>query len=273
MVKFNPNDKDFVEVTEVDGVDISCLMKYAAGFYQKKAGTDQFYQEQHMAEWWSGNEYLKVLRDLRFWMRRINGYAPPTVRDGMEPVTVKYIDPKTGQVKSRDGIYLTYKKWTMLDALIETRESKLRDSQSKCSALPIATDSDGNDYYYNAENTNEWDAAKKFRYVMPESCPAPAGKVEMNSKMSFKDTVVANQLKFGKVVRVTDIDTGKANKDGFIPNMATMESCEIWINGVTDEDGVNVGDLCDTRNVKPITPDCSLPEIKLQTFEMRKALW
>jgi hypothetical protein len=273
MVKFNPNDKDFVEVTEVDGVDISCLMKYAAGFYQKKAGTDQFYQEQHMAEWWSGNEYLNVLRDLRFWMRRINGYAPPTVRDGMEPVTVKYIDPKSGQEKSRDGIYLTYKKWTMLDALIETRESKLHESQSKCSALPIATDWDGNDYYYNAENTNEWDAAKKFRYVMPESCPAPADKVEMNSKMSFKDTVVANQLKFGKVVRVTDIDTGKANKDGFIPNMATMESCEIWINGVTDEDGVAVGDLCDTRNVKPVTPDCSLPEIKLQTFEMRKALW
>ena len=206
-------------------------------------------------------------------MRRINGYAPPTVRDGTESVTVKYIDPKTGKEKSRDGIYLTYTKWTMLDALIETRESKLWESNSKCSVLPIATDKKGNDYYYNAENTNEWDAAKKFRYVMPESCPAPGGKVEMNSKMSFKDTVVANQLKFGKVVRVTDIDTGKANKDGFIPNMATMESCEIWINGVTDEDGVNVGDLCDTRNVKPITPDCSLPEIKLQTFEMRKALW
>jgi hypothetical protein len=273
MVKFNPNDKDFVEVTEVDGVDISCLMKYAAGFYQKRAGTEQFYQEHYMAEWWSGNEYLNVLRDLRFWMRRINGYAPPTVRDGTESVTVKYIDPKTGKEKSRDGIYLTYKKWTMLDALIETRESKLWESNSKCSVLPIATDKKGNDYYYNAENTNEWDAAKKFRYVMPESCPAPGGKVEMNSKMSFKDTVVANQLKFGKVVRVTDIDTGKANKDGFIPNMATMESCEIWINGVTDEDGVNVGDLCDTRNVKPITPDCSLPEIKLQTFEMRKALW
>ena len=52
---------------------------------------DPFYQEKDMAAYWNNNEYLWVLMNLRVWIRKINGYAPPTERDGDKPVSVKYI--------------------------------------------------------------------------------------------------------------------------------------------------------------------------------------
>eukprot|EP00520_Triparma_pacifica_P008628 CAMPEP_0118634730 /NCGR_PEP_ID=MMETSP0785-20121206/1703_1 /TAXON_ID=91992 /ORGANISM="Bolidomonas pacifica, Strain CCMP 1866" /LENGTH=2059 /DNA_ID=CAMNT_0006525725 /DNA_START=76 /DNA_END=6252 /DNA_ORIENTATION=- len=273
MVKFNPNDKDFVEVTEVDGVSISCLLKFAAGYYQKKVATDPFYQEAHMAQWWNGNEYLKVLMNLRTWMRRINGYAPPTTSDGDFPVSVKYIDPKTGNEKSRDSIYLTYEKWGKLDALFEARMSKLWSSNSKCAELPIATDSDGNDLSYDDSHGDVYHHNMKFRFVMPDSCPAPQDKIEKNSKESFKDTIMTNALKFGRVIKVTDLGSGKSNKDGWVENMPTMQRCSIGLDNIADGNGTPLREICDLEDVTPMKPDCIFPDMKHQTWEMEKALW
>jgi len=95
----------------------------------------------------------------------------------------------------------------MLDALYDARERKLGDSQSKCAVLPIATNAGGDVFAYDVSMYDGTDrhSDRRFRFVMPDSCSAP-DKVEINSKASYKDTVMTNTLKLGKVVTVTELE-------------------------------------------------------------------
>jgi len=60
--------------------------------------------------------------------------------------------------------------------------------------------------------------------------------------------------------------------NGWIDGMINMDGCDIWFNGITDEAGNPIGDICKVNNIKPVIPVCSFPDIKKQRWEMKKAL-
>ncbi|GMH68971.1 hypothetical protein TL16_g05051 [Triparma laevis f. inornata] len=288
-VKVDGPEEEMRTLISIDGVSTQCILEYAAGIYQKKMANEPLGGDEYIARdyVWGVNHPIDVMGDLRKWQRAASGGAPPTQNDADSKIRVVVSDSEGNEETIETE--LTYKKYQAMRGILENRKQGMY--QDRCSAMPVATDEAGNDLYsgpfghecsrYDSDNNlvtiEDCDSQKRFRFVYPDTCPRMVDdveekRVEQRSKQEFKDTIKAGTMKMGMVGRRINLNTGEEQKDGYFPDLAEMDYCEMNIMGVVDSNGQTLSGLCNLNKVEVPEPSCDFPSLMNTTADMTEAM-
>ena len=254
-VKLEETDEEMVEVISVDGIDMTCMIAYAAGYYQQLASSPFYeHEHRHRATHFYDNDPLTVLRNSRKWSRLITGDAFPTALDDEEvTVVVRYAN---GTVSKR-STSATFRKWTMLEDFNHIRRSFLHGK--KCSEMPVAV-RNGQQIFPGVSTHGN---GASFEFEMPSQCPRVGGqRIEKNSKAEFASDIDASKLVVGVVMRSRIIETGEEELRGYNEDFSTAAHCSVRVENVYDQDANPIESICDLNNFKPKPNTCSHEKMK-----------
>ncbi|GMH61172.1 hypothetical protein TrLO_g221 [Triparma laevis f. longispina] len=288
FVKYSEDaDEVFAELVEIDGVSAECAVRFGiAEKYEKMANRGP---NDHYHYWLEGWEHeanpLTMLRDTRSVLRKASGAAPPTDYDGTDSEITLRLKHPNGTEYGRQT-KLTYKKYLTATSNAQGRwEKTYHQTGGKCTQLPIINKEDGSELYagpyeQSAPNWAQWENVARPTIISPATCPRMVNgeqtpRIERNSRKAALATIDNKKFINARIVRKTSAIDGKEQKDGYIPGLAQMKGCKLYVDGLFTADGK---ELCTNLNYGsnekvPIKePDCSYPELQATARQMTATL-